>query len=102
MPNRLSTEELAASLGERLGGAVHGLRRLSGGASRITSSFDLQTNLLRDLQLDSLKQLSLVVELENEFEICFDPEEEEALETVGHVVDLVQRLLLAGAEAIRD
>ena len=43
MPNRLSTEELAASLGERLGGAVHGLRRLSGGASRITSSFDLQT-----------------------------------------------------------
>ena len=67
----------------------------------MSSSFDLDTNLLRDLQLDSLKQLSLVVELENEFEICFDPEEEEGLATVGQVVDLVQRLLSAGAEPIR-
>ncbi|HKE12655.1 MAG TPA: phosphopantetheine-binding protein [Myxococcota bacterium] len=78
------------------------IRRVARERLEMSSSFDLQTNLLRDLQLDSLKQLSLVVELENEFEICFEPEEEEALETVGHVVDLVQRLLLAGAEPIRD
>jgi aminoglycoside phosphotransferase (APT) family kinase protein len=39
----LSAEELGAALGERLGGTVHGLRRLSGGASRVTSSFDLET-----------------------------------------------------------
>lgn len=38
-----STEELAAALGTHLGGTVHGLRRLSGGASRLTSSFDLET-----------------------------------------------------------
>ena len=43
MSPRLSTEELAAALGARLGGTVHGLRRLSGGASRVTSSFDLET-----------------------------------------------------------
>ena len=43
MSPRLSTEELAAALGERLGGTVSGLRRLSGGASRVTSSFDLET-----------------------------------------------------------
>ncbi|MBV8463655.1 MAG: phosphotransferase family protein, partial [Acidimicrobiales bacterium] len=43
MPPRLSPEELAAALGARLGGTVHGLRRLSGGASRVTSSFDLET-----------------------------------------------------------
>ena len=41
MSRRLSTEESAAALAARLGGTVHGLRRLSGGASRITSSFDL-------------------------------------------------------------
>jgi aminoglycoside phosphotransferase (APT) family kinase protein len=33
--------ELAVALGEALGGTVSGLRRLSGGASRVTSSFDL-------------------------------------------------------------
>jgi aminoglycoside phosphotransferase (APT) family kinase protein len=43
MPPRLSAEDLAAALGARLGGTVHGLRRLSGGASRVTSSFDLET-----------------------------------------------------------
>ncbi len=44
MASRLSTEELAAALGHQLGGTVHGLRRLSGGASRVTSAFDLQTD----------------------------------------------------------
>jgi aminoglycoside phosphotransferase (APT) family kinase protein len=38
---RPSDEELAAALGEQLGGTVAGLRRLSGGASRVTSAFDL-------------------------------------------------------------
>jgi aminoglycoside phosphotransferase (APT) family kinase protein len=36
-------DELAGALGRRLGGRVHGLRRLSGGASRVTSAFDLDT-----------------------------------------------------------
>ena len=34
-------DKLTAALGARLGGSVSGLRRLSGGASRITSAFDL-------------------------------------------------------------
>ncbi len=41
MPTRPDSEELAAALGARLDGVVHDLRRLSGGASRVTSSFDL-------------------------------------------------------------
>ena len=41
MARRLSTDELAAALGAHLGGTVVGLRRLSGGASRSTSAFDL-------------------------------------------------------------
>jgi aminoglycoside phosphotransferase (APT) family kinase protein len=40
----LSSGELAAALGERLGGTVRDLRRLSGGASRVTSSFSLETS----------------------------------------------------------
>ncbi len=35
-------DELAGALGRRLGGRVHGLRRLSGGASRVTSAFELE------------------------------------------------------------
>lgn len=35
------SDELAVALGARLGGIVSGLRRLSGGASRITSAFEL-------------------------------------------------------------
>ena len=43
MAPRLSSDEVAAALGRRLGGTVRGLRRLSGGASRVTSAFDLDT-----------------------------------------------------------
>jgi aminoglycoside phosphotransferase (APT) family kinase protein len=41
MAPRLSPDELAAALGALLGGTVTGVRRLSGGASRSTSAFDL-------------------------------------------------------------
>ena len=36
------SEEVAVALGVRLGGVVHNLHRLSGGASRVTSAFDLE------------------------------------------------------------
>jgi aminoglycoside phosphotransferase (APT) family kinase protein len=42
MAARLTSEEVATTLGEYLGGSVHELRRLSGGASRVTSSFNLR------------------------------------------------------------
>ena len=38
---RLSGDELAAALGTHLGGTVRDLQRLSGGASRVTSAFEL-------------------------------------------------------------
>ena len=43
MASRLSNEEVAVALGRLLGGTVAGLRRLSGGASRVTSAFELRT-----------------------------------------------------------
>lgn len=51
------------------------------------------THLLRDLELDSLKQLTFIVELENRFQLSFEPGEENGLETVGDIVALVSRRL---------
>ena len=39
---RLHGDQLAAALGAHLGGTVRDLRRLSGGASRVTSAFELE------------------------------------------------------------
>jgi acyl carrier protein len=51
------------------------------------------SDILGDLQLDSLQRVTLAVELENHFQICFDPDDEAGLATLGDVVDLVQRRL---------
>ncbi len=51
------------------------------------------THLLRDLKLDSIQQLTLVVELENRFRVAFEKGEETGIERVGDVVDLLERRL---------
>lgn len=43
--------------------------------------------------LDSVQRLTLVVAIEDHFEICFDPEDEEQVETLNDVVRLIQRKL---------
>jgi acyl carrier protein len=54
------------------------------------------THLLRDLKLDSIQQLTLVVELENRFRIAFADEDEAGIERVGDIVDLLARRLSEG------
>jgi aminoglycoside phosphotransferase (APT) family kinase protein len=44
MGPRRTSDDVAAALGRRLGGTVQDLRPLSGGASRLTSSFDLRVD----------------------------------------------------------
>jgi acyl carrier protein len=56
---------------------------------QISSPIRPETDLFQDLELDSLKQLTLVVELENQFRICFDEGDEEGLRTIGDVVELI-------------
>ena len=51
------------------------------------------THLFDDLRLDSIKQLTFVVELENHFQVCFDEGDETNIETIGDVVDVVARRL---------
>jgi acyl carrier protein len=50
-----------------------------------------ETDLLGDLQLDSVKQLELIVEVENAFEICIESDEEYGLATVAELVALVEQ-----------
>lgn len=57
-----------------------------------------ETDLLGDLQLDSLKQLELVVEIENAFGICFEPEHEQEIATVGALVAMIERRLADGTQ----
>ena len=78
---------------------LNGVRQVMRNHLQITSSIYGGTDLFRDLELDSLKQLTLVVELENHFRICFDAGDEEGLRTVGDIVTLVRRRLAEPASA---
>ena len=41
--------------------------------------------------LDSVQKLSLVVAIEDHYEICFDPEDGEEIESLDQIVALIQR-----------
>lgn len=47
--------------------------------------------LAEDLELDSIKSLTLAVEVENRFRICLDPASEEQIVTVGDLVTTIRR-----------
>ena len=44
-------------------------------------------------ELDSMQQLSLVVAIEDHFEICLDPEDEQRVETLQDLTRLIQEKL---------
>lgn len=43
--------------------------------------------------LDSVQRLTLVVAIEDHFKVCFDPKDEERVETLDDVIHLIQRKL---------
>jgi len=49
--------------------------------------------LVEDLSLDSIKLLTLAVEVENRFKICLDPERDHELITVADLVGAIGRHL---------
>ncbi len=55
-------------------------------------STGLQAGDLAD-QLDSVARLTLVVAIEDHFEICFEPEDEEQIHTLEQLVALIQKKL---------
>jgi acyl carrier protein len=52
-----------------------------------------EMRLVEDLELDSLKVLTLAVEVENRFKVCLDPESERQIVTVDDLVATVRRKL---------
>ncbi len=78
------------------------IRRVAADRLQITRPVDLDSDLARDLRLDSIALLSLVVELENEFEICFEPEDEDDIATVRDVVTVLLRRLGSAREEPSD
>ncbi len=51
------------------------------------------SRLVEDLQLDSIRLLTLAMEVEDRFQICLDEEDEEAIVTVDDLIDVVRRKL---------
>jgi len=79
---------------------LKGVREVIREHLKVSSLVTNETHLLRDLQLDSLKQLTLVVELENHFRVRFDSGDEEGLETVGDIVRLIGRRLSESHQSV--
>ena len=79
---------------------LEGVRQVIRDHLQVSSRVTDETHLIDDLQLDSLKQLTLVVELENHFRVRFDSGDEEGLETVGDVVRLVDRRLAESHQSV--
>ncbi len=52
-------------------------------------------HLVEDLELDSIRLLTLAMEVEDHFEICLDEEDEETIVTVADLVGVVRRKLAA-------
>jgi acyl carrier protein len=50
-----------------------------------------ETRLVEDLELDSLKSLTLALEVENHFRVCLD--EETAIVTVGDLMEIIRERL---------
>ena len=56
------------------------------------NEISLSSKLCSELKLDSLDIVTLVMELENKFQITVDDIEIDGLKTVGNVVELVKKL----------
>ena len=52
-----------------------------------------EMDLIEDLELDSLRLLTLAVEVENRFRVCLEQEDEARIRTVGDLVEIVQTKL---------
>ena len=54
-----------------------------------------EMRLVEDLELDSIRLMTLAMEVEDRFEVCLDEEDEEAIVTVADLVGVVRRKLAA-------
>ncbi len=60
-----------------------------------------EMDLVEDLALDSIRLLTLAVEVENRFRVCLDEQDEAEITTVGDLVAAVERKLAEPDEPAR-
>lgn len=65
------------------------VRRLARERLALAEQLNVDSHLIEDLGLDSLQLQGLAVEVENHFRICLEPEDEDAIETVGDLVGVI-------------
>ena len=70
---------------------LEGLREILAVHLSVRAPVGERSDLATDLQLDSLALLTLVVEIENAFRICFDGDDERGIASVGDLVDRIER-----------
>lgn len=52
-----------------------------------------ELRLIEDLALDSIRLLTLAIEVEDRFRVCLDEEDEAEIRTLGDLADTVERKL---------
>jgi acyl carrier protein len=57
----------------------------------------LETNFVKDLEIDSIKTIEITVAIEKKFKISVRDEEVPKITTVKHAVELVNKLLPPGS-----
>ena len=78
-----------------------GLESIARERLELAGPLDPRASLIGELRLDSLRLLTLAVEVENRFRIRLEPDEEAAIGTVGDLVALIERKLSAEVESAR-
>jgi acyl carrier protein len=68
---------------------LEGIRHVFAEYLEIDSGIEATTSFIEELPLDSLQALTLVVELENHFEVCFEEGDEKGITTVDELIDLI-------------
>ncbi len=58
-----------------------------------SGTLSAEQRLVEDLDLDSIKALTLAVEVENRFRVAIDPDSEASIVTVGDLVRVVREKL---------
>jgi acyl carrier protein len=71
---------------------LDGIIEVLRGKLAVAAPLSRDTDVLRDLQLDSIQMLTLIVELENRFRLCFEPGDEEGLCTLGDIAARIEGL----------
>ncbi len=74
-----------ASVAERVFGIIN--EQLGVDKDKIT----LETSFVNDLGADSLDQVELVMELEEEFDVTIPDESAENIQTVGQAIDFIEK-----------